>query len=140
MQSVESLAWLARLALGQRPFYKIRRSEPVIEAALYNPAASAPAIAALAQLSSPQAQQALVNLASQPVVPIVSRSAAADAFRMNVGLHGVLLTSDEILTQYDRYNASESADADTQRVLGSILDTIEAAAHSAVELPIPPKQ
>jgi hypothetical protein len=27
--------------------------------------------------------------------------------------------------QYDRYNASESADADTQQVLSSVLDAIE---------------
>jgi hypothetical protein len=37
----------------------------------------------------------------------------------------VLLTTDQILMQYDRYNASETADADTQRVLGSLLDAIE---------------
>jgi hypothetical protein len=91
-------------------------------------------------LSDPQAQRALMNFASQPVLPVHSRSAAADAFRKNVGLHGVLLTSGEILMQYDRYNASESSDADTQRVLGALLDTIEAAAHPAADLPVPPKQ
>jgi hypothetical protein len=37
----------------------------------------------------------------------------------------VLLTTSEIRQQYDQYNASETADAATQQVLGSILDTIE---------------
>ena len=41
---------------------------------------------------------------------------------------GTLLTSDEILRQYDRYNAGENYDAETQQVLADLLDTIEARA------------
>ncbi len=36
------------------------------------------------------------------------------------------MTSAEIGRQYDRYNASEDLDADTQKILGLILDCIEA--------------
>ena len=40
-----------------------------------------------------------------------------------------MLTSDEILRQYDRYNASETLrHCDTQQVLAGLLDTIEARA------------
>jgi hypothetical protein len=37
------------------------------------------------------------------------------------------LSTDEILTQYDRYNATRSAvaDVDTQQILGQLLDAIE---------------
>jgi hypothetical protein len=38
---------------------------------------------------------------------------------------GKLLTSHEIRLQYDRYNASETLDKQTQQVLGGILDSIE---------------
>jgi CheY-like chemotaxis protein len=136
-EAVEALTWLTRLAMGDRPFYKLRRSEPVVEAALYGAATAKPAITTLAQLSSPDAQRALVNFASQPTMPIALRTDAADAFRQNVVLHGVMLTSDEILTQYDRYNASERLDAETQQVLGTILDIIESRRNELPQSPAP---
>jgi CheY-like chemotaxis protein len=121
----EALAGLARLASGERPFYMIRRSEPIIEAALYRPDAAKAAIAALGKLGTADGQNALLNFANQSTLPMESRSQAADAFRHSVAAHGLLLTSDEILRQYDRYNASATADADSQRVLGELLDAIE---------------
>jgi hypothetical protein len=35
------------------------------------------------------------------------------------------LTTDEILRQYDLYNANAGADPDTHAVLGAVLDAIE---------------
>ena len=37
----------------------------------------------------------------------------------------ILLTNDEILRQYDRYNASAALDADSQKVFSTVLDAIE---------------
>ena len=37
----------------------------------------------------------------------------------------MMLTREEILRQYDMYNANAGRDADTHAVLGSILDVIE---------------
>jgi CheY-like chemotaxis protein len=138
-QAVGALTWLSQLAAGERPFYRIRRTEPVIEAALYGSAAE-PAIAALAELGTAESQLALVNFASQPTLPIETRSQAAAAFRKSAAARGLLLTSDEILTQYDRYNASERADADTQRILGALLDAIESGAKPAEQPPAPGRQ
>jgi hypothetical protein len=39
-----------------------------------------------------------------------------------------LLTTAQILLQYDRYNQSETLDKPTQELLGSILDHLEARA------------
>jgi hypothetical protein len=39
--------------------------------------------------------------------------------------YGVQLTREQIRTQYERYNASEFADAETQEILGQILDVLE---------------
>jgi hypothetical protein len=36
-----------------------------------------------------------------------------------------MLTQKDILRQYDRYNASETLDKQTQQVLGGLLDSIE---------------
>jgi hypothetical protein len=140
-EAVESLAWLSKLAAGERPFYKIRRSEPVIAAALYSSTTVAPAIAVLSNFSSPGAQRALVNFASLRTLQVEHRASAAEAFRQNVATHGLLLTSQEIVRQYDRYNASQTADADTQRILGALLDVIEFRRDGAAdaELPLAPQ-
>ena len=45
--------------------------------------------------------------------------------RHGVATHGVQLKREQILVQYDRYNASETADAATQKVLGRGLDVSE---------------
>jgi hypothetical protein len=68
----------------------------------------------------------LVEVASRLTQPLEVRTAAAKAFRQNIEKYGVLLTTDEIRAQYRRYNESEYLDVPTQRVLGLILDSIEA--------------
>ena len=49
---MDALTWLSNLAAGERPFYKIRRSEPVIEAALYR----MPQVADAALVAMPDAR------------------------------------------------------------------------------------
>jgi hypothetical protein len=138
-EAVEAVAWLAKLASGERPFYKIRRTEPIIQAALYHANAAQSAIAALERLGTPASQRALISYASQPALPLAGRTQAAAAFRDSVAAHGVLLTNEEILAQYDLYNASATLDAQTQQVLGALLDTIESrrGAQSPAPLPMP---
>ena len=53
------------------------------------------------------------------------RRAAAAALTASVDRYGLQLTREQILEQYSRYNASETADADTQQVLSKILDILE---------------
>jgi hypothetical protein len=55
-----------------------------------------------------------------------ARQAAVAAFREAVQRCGLLLTTGEIQRQYDRYNQSAREDPATQKVLGLILDCIEA--------------
>jgi CheY-like chemotaxis protein len=124
-QAVQALTWLAKLLASDRTFYDLHHTAPTIEAALYRPDAAKPAIAALSQLGTPESQQLLVDLASERAVPIAARVQAAEGFGTSVAKFGVLLTTAEILSQYDRYNASATADADTQQVLSTLLDAIE---------------
>jgi len=65
-------------------------------------------------------------LVSQNTRPIAERQVAADAFRNAVQRSGILLTTSEILQQYQRYNSSANLAKETQQVLGHVLDTIEA--------------
>jgi hypothetical protein len=82
-------------------------------------------VAALARFGTPSSQRALANFASQRTLPIEARRQAATAFAASISVNGVLLSKDEILSQYAIYNASATADADTQQVLGALLDAIE---------------
>ena len=72
------------------------------------------------------------ELAAEPVArrPRPVRQAAAAGFCKSIKQHGILLTTEEIRRQYDRYNQSEHQDAATQEILGRILDCIEAPSKS----------
>jgi uncharacterized protein with GYD domain len=126
-------AKLALAALGQlvssphaARMGDVLRSEEAIIAALDNPALSTAAAAALADLGTPRSQTALINFASQTARPLADRQAAAAAFSKAVAARGLNLTQAQILEQFDRYNVSATLDAETQAVLGNLLDTIEA--------------
>jgi hypothetical protein len=125
VQAAQAINWLNRLLSSNRKFYDLTGVAPAIESALYQPRTATIAVAALAKLGTPESQRTLVNLASQTSLPAEVRHRADEAFRTSVRAHGVLLTTDEILTQYNRYNASATAGAQTQAILGSLLDTIE---------------
>ena len=77
-------------------------------------------------LPTASAQLALADLASQPTFSLADRQAAASAFDESIQKNGILMTQAEIHRQYDRYNRSRNLDPATQKVLGSLLDSIEA--------------
>lgn len=126
-QAVVSLNHMARLASDPAAAkrYDVLRLEPAALSAIRTPGLAPHAAPVLAGLATHHAQLALVELASDANVDIVERQAAAKAFATAVARRGVLLTTGEIGIQYDRYNASETLDPDSQQVLASVLDTIE---------------
>lgn len=125
-QAAEALDRLVELSGSKSNFYDLRRVQDAVMRALYTPKLAAKAAAILGNLNSAESQRALVELASRWTQPLDVRKAAVQAFRRNTREHGILLTTAEISRQYDRYNASENLDVNTQRVLGLILDCIEA--------------
>ncbi|MFZ5833677.1 MAG: HEAT repeat domain-containing protein [Planctomycetota bacterium] len=125
-QAGTAIGLLAQLADSPPKLYELRRLEGPLLKALYVPELGTQAAATLARLPSVEAQRALVNLASLPTQPIELREAALQAFITHRLEHGLLLTHQEILEQYDRYNQSEKLDQATQQVLSAILDCIEA--------------
>lgn len=137
-QSKQAIVWLGQLLADGPKFYDLRRQTDVIEAAALRPQAASESIAALAVLGTPAGQRALADLASLQTTSIATRREAAQAFDRNVQQHGLLLTSDEILRQYDRYNASATADAESQQVLGTVLDAIESQRSRQQTLPHAP--
>jgi hypothetical protein len=128
-QAAAALNLLGKLASDpdHYGFYDLLPQEPAVELALTVPALSIQAAQVLGWLGSPQAQRTLTTFANQAGRELSQRQAAAAALDVAVKRRGLLLTRAEILRQYDIYNASATADAGTQRVLGSILDAIENA-------------
>jgi hypothetical protein len=125
-QAESALDLLVELARNEAKIYDLQRIQPVALAALANPALERKAIVLVAALGTPESQRALVDLASNGGESMKMRQAAALAFGASIDRHGILLTTVEIVRQYDRYNRSEKLDRSTQILLGSILDSIEA--------------
>lgn len=119
----------ALITFAEKPavygFYDLARHEPQIERSLFTPGLTEKSARLLGVIGTPRAQRSLVNRASQNATDLAGRQAAAAAFAAAVAQRGTLLTTSEIEQQYDRYNQSRHLDADSQAVLGSILDAIE---------------
>ncbi|QDU25936.1 hypothetical protein ETAA8_10080 [Anatilimnocola aggregata] len=114
--------------------FDVLRQEGSVITALGNPSLAAAATEVLATLATPKAQTALVDTASQPARALADRQAAAAAFAAAVKKRGILLTKPQIIAQYERYNSSATLDANTQAVLGGLLDTLESRRAASVPL------
>jgi len=126
-QAALALDWLGQLTQPDAAaLYDLTRVGDPVFAALGVPDLSGKACAVLGNLGTPEAQEALVDLASRKTAPLSERKAALEAFRTAVQRRGLLLTIVKIRLQYDRYNQSAKEDSATQAVLGMILDCIEA--------------
>lgn len=124
-EAAQALAWIAELLENRGPYDELLRDAALVNQTLYIDALAAPSIRVLAAAGSAESQTVLVDYASSQTLPIAGRRAAAAALAKSVERFGVQLTVDQIHAQYDRYNASETADADTQQVLGQVLDVLE---------------
>ena len=127
-QAETALGWMATTANNPHGLYDWKRHESAIRDALGVSRLTAKAAAVLAQLGTHSSQRSLVELAGQNARPLPVRQAAAAAFTRSVPRFGVQLTTDEIAAQYARYNQSRDLDAETQRVLATVLDAIEGTA------------
>lgn len=135
VQAKRALAHIVKLAEAESTTYDLRRLEKPLLYSLYMPELAADSARALGYIGTPAGQRALVDIASIASQDLAVRQDAAKAFTASVERWGTLLTAVEILRQYERYNESESADADTQEVLGVLLDTIEHGKAKAVADP-----
>ncbi len=126
-QAKYALAWTRQLAEQPGSPFTVALLEPVVRPLLGNETFTADAAATLAMLGTASGQSDLVELASNASAPMPQREIAAQAFADGVKRHGILLTTGQIGLQYDRYNASATADEATQKLLGGVLDAIESA-------------
>jgi len=124
-QAAVALGWLAALLETGHPYDELLRDANRISLTLYQSDLTAATLRVLAVLGTADSQQLLLDYLSTDTLPIELRQTAGGAFAKSVKRFGKLLTSQEILRQYDRYNASETADRSTQRLLSEVLDLLE---------------
>lgn len=126
-QAKDALDWLTHLAQYSKtyPWYDVMRAQNVALQGTTNPALSTSAVKLLGYLGDEPAQKVLVATASQKDLSVEDRQRAANAFGEAVLRRGLMLRKAEVYGQYDRYNASETEDKETQEILGQILDVIE---------------
>lgn len=127
-QASQAVRWLAQISTNREKygFYDLGKMQLPLARLLYLPGFVETASQILANLGTPSAQRELVNFASQSGYPFEERQKVVEAFRQSVQNGGTLLTTREVRQQYQRYNASATEAAETQKVLGAILDVIEA--------------
>ncbi len=137
-QAAQAMRWLADWSAGHKVFRLPRKIDAVYEA-LFIPELAQPATTILANTGTPEAQKALIELASRWTQPLPRRKAAVDALWNNAEGYGILLTSAEIMRQYDRYHQSDKLDPPSQQVLSAILTCLEAPSRVMQEAKKPPK-
>ena len=127
-QANVAIRWLAKIAKDRQSysFFNLGPHQKRIRELIYQPGFSTPVSEILSNIATPEAQRQLLDYASENGLPIEQRQQAVTAFQAAVKRTGILLTSDEILMQYNRYNASRTQPKETQQLLSSVLDIIEA--------------
>jgi hypothetical protein len=75
---------------------------------------------------TPLSQQRLIRLTLDNSIPLPQREQASQIFVQSVKQFGVMVSSETANAQYDEYNRRGRDDLDLRRVLGRILDAIEA--------------
>ena len=122
-----AVAWLEKAAVDKKLcYYNLAAHQNQLLGLLYHPQFTASAAKILATQPTASAQRTMLGFVSQGDLPIKSREMVADAFEDAVKRGGTMLTTREIELQYERYNASEGQPKETQKVLGRVLDVIEA--------------
>lgn len=94
---------------------------------LANPALFDVGLEVAATLKTNFAQNVLVDLVGDLRFDASTRRRALDALKRQWAVNGSLLRGPEIVKMYDRYNASEKEDVETQKILSETLDAFEAA-------------
>lgn len=125
VEAVTAVDWLAALSSRSQRVFDIHRLEPAVVRALYVGDLTPRAAEVLGHLGTATGQRNLLELANVTTLSLETRLVAVKALSDSIRQHGVMLTSGEILQQYDLYNANAGRDAETHDVLEAILNAIE---------------
>lgn len=117
---------LLKLLTTRPKIYELDNVNELIRSLLARPALFDEGLEFAASIKTGYAQNALVQLAGDTRYGADVRDRVVDAFERQAST-GLLLRGPEVAAMYDRYNASEKEDVQTQRILSRLLDVYEAA-------------
>lgn len=117
-------------AIAARGMLLTTKEEQLVISSLGLSGEVAPSVEAIAALGTPNAQKALLDLASEELADLPVRQVALEKLKTFVESHGVMLTAKQINLQYDRYNKSRGTAPENTQILGEILDLLEGKAGS----------
>lgn len=123
----QAMDWLAQISSAPEryPFWELGQYDLLIGQVANTAQLNASICQTLGNLGTPSAQQQLADIASQNQLALEIRQAAVAALQHAFERRGILLTTEQIQRQYDRYNAAENLPEQSQQVLGAILNAIE---------------
>ena len=127
IQAAVAAQWIGQLAADREKyhFYDLGSQQNILKQLIYRNGMDDAASQILSKLATPTAQRELLNFISQSSYPIEARQRAATAFADSIQRAGIMLTRQEILNQYDRYNATVAEPEEVQQLFGSVLDAME---------------
>ncbi len=127
LQASDAMGWLAHLAKYSKTYhwYDFMRARDAAIQGVGHPKLRDAAIDLLGYLGDEKSQKTLVQIAGRKGNSAELRQRAANSFAEAILRRGLMLRKSEVYAQYDRYNASENEDQQTQEILGQILDVIE---------------
>lgn len=134
-QTQQALQWLAALSEETGWLFDLHHAAQAARRNMHDARMTPSAARFLGRLGTHADQRALAELASHGSREIEQRQAAAVALRHSLARRGVQLTSEEVWEQYTRYNRSNIETPESQAVLGSVLDALEARALPSVSNP-----
>lgn len=126
-QSRQAIAAILQLTSTHPEIYELENANALFDRLFATPALLNEALEFASTIKTPYAQTELARLAGDVRLSVEERGRIVDAFERQLSANGALLRGPDVVAMYDRYNASETEDVQTQRVLSRLLDVYEAA-------------
>ena len=126
----KAAVWLEKISSDKKlaEIYQLASQEKQLNDSLFLPSVGPRVSKVISRLATRDGQKALLLVVNDSGQPAENRKACAAAFAASINRSGTLLTTTEIKRQYERYNASEYEDKESQQILASVLDSIETRA------------
>ncbi len=126
-QSTAAARTFLALSKSRPGLYEFDRMNDLIRKFLATPAFFDQGLDYAATVKTNYAQTTLVGMIGDTNLTLDQRRKALGAFERQLAANGSLLRGPDVAAMYNRYNASEKEDAETQKVLSDMLDVYEKA-------------
>jgi len=124
LQATDALNVVAMLVKSNSQVFHLRRLEPAVVQALYVPQLCKTSAAILGTWATPEAQRALLTVATDENRALLDRQAAGAAFAAAVKKRGLVVTSSDLAVAYRRIQRTTKLDPLRQQVVKQVMSAI----------------